>query len=133
MDLHKEQQKFHQNLESRMSIGYHNLVRTVRGSKEEILDELKQILADERATTHTSQLDLLSGQQDLAESLNRVSRNILGAQGESETQLATRMESVLLEQQRATRALLKADVEDKSAAMVAQLHLLVSFETRIKR
>src|SRR5436190_20222493 len=105
MDLHKEQQKFHQNLESRMSIGYHNLVRTVRGSKEEILDELKQILADERATTHTSQLDLLSGQQDLAETLNRASKNILEAQGEHESRLAARMENVLQEQQRAIMAL----------------------------
>jgi hypothetical protein len=83
-------------------------------------------------TTHASHLDLLSGQQDLAENLNRVSQNILGAQGESETQLAMRMESVLLEQQRATTALLKAGVKDANAPMVAQLHLLVSFYIRIK-
>jgi len=79
MDLHKEHLEFHRNLESRMTIGFHDLSRTIRGSKDELLDELKQILAEQQVTTHTSHLDLLSGQQDLAESLNRVSRNILGA------------------------------------------------------
>lgn len=133
MDLRKEHFDSHRNLEARMTLGFRDLGSTIQGSQDELLDELKQILANQQVVTRTSHLDLLSGQQDLAESLSRVSQNILEAQGENETQLATRMESVLLEQQRATRALLKADVEDTHAAMVAQLHLLVSFETRIKR
>lgn len=76
-----------------MTIEFDDLGRTVRGSNEELLGELKQIVAGNREATRTSYLDLLSGRQDLAKNLNHLSCNILNMQLEDENQVAKRLGS----------------------------------------
>jgi hypothetical protein len=109
-----------------MAVGFRDLDRTIQGSKEELLDQLKQILKNERVVTNAFQLDLLSGQRALAENPDRASRNILDVRRRNESQ-ATRMEGVFVEQHRAIRALVQANAKDTNTPRAAQLHQLVSF------
>jgi hypothetical protein len=126
MDLHKDHLEYHRSLESQMTVGFQELNRAFQGSRNDMMDEIKRILADQQLATDSSRVNLLSGYQDLTQSLNRVSYNIIEAQGENGAMLASKMEDVLMEQHRATVALLKADTQNSNIAMHTQLCLLVS-------
>jgi predicted transcriptional regulator len=118
--------KFHGELASRMMTGFQSLNHTVLKSKAEVLATLTDLNSAQKSAIEVSEINILSGQQNLARTLTRAVQNIKDASEKDEKEAVESMKKLLSDHIAATDALLHMAMEGRDNQILAQFQLLVS-------
>lgn len=108
-----------------MSQGFSQVETAINDSKENLLRDIRPLVAATGETAHMSNLRLLAGQQDLSQNLHRMEQNFASVLQDGEAGLATRFQRQLTEHQAATRTLFQSAYDRQNDDIRAQMQLLV--------
>lgn len=116
--------QLHESLQKSLTDGYNKIGDEIRGSKEDILAKVDRLLSRQDDTANEHQLNLVSGQQDIITTLEKISENILDAHSEERAITAHTMTKLLSEQHDMTQ-LLTSVSQKQPETKSAQLQQLV--------
>ena len=110
-----------------MSQGFSRVETAINSSKENLMRDIRPLVAATGEAAHMSNLRLLAGQQDLSHNLHRMEQNFASVLQDGEAGLATRFQRQLTEHQAATRTLFQSVYDRQNDDIRAQMQLLVCF------
>jgi t-SNARE complex subunit (syntaxin) len=109
-----------------MSVGFSELEQELKGTRDDVLGKVEQLLIQRDPILQKSHQQLLLGQEDISASLAHLSKDIQSVRSERKDILVERMTQLLKEHKDATQVLAYL-FSGHSQAQSAQIQILVRY------
>ena len=116
--------QIHERLQQQLTDGFNKIGEETKGSKDDILAKVGRLLSQQDEIANDHHLNLVSGQQDITTTLERISQAISAVRAETLSNNPETMIELLSEQNTITH-LLNSDLKEESQSRSAQMQQLV--------